>query len=131
MLPDPVARVALVPAIEVVGRRRSEVDELLRFRLRKSLPFDVREARLALRALRTRAADPDRRGRAGPVLEGYEEACRVAGAGAGAGRAGGLALCRAAFAPGPTGDRLLVNWDEGYVDAAPRRATDGPCWSAR
>jgi hypothetical protein len=35
-----------VPANELAGRP-SEMDELVRFRLRKSLPFDVREARVA------------------------------------------------------------------------------------
>jgi len=27
----------------------------------------------------------------------------------------GLALCRSAFAPGLAGDRLLINWDDGYA----------------
>ena len=43
VLPDPVARVALVPAGRGVRpRSATQVDELIRFRLRKSVPFDVR-----------------------------------------------------------------------------------------
>jgi type IV pilus assembly protein PilM len=114
VLPDPVARVAVIPANELVGRP-SEVDDLVRFRLRKSLPFDVREARVA-HVRSSRAADPVIVVAAlGSVLDGYEEVCRSLGLEPGLVELSGLALCRSAFAPGLTGDRLLVNWDEGYA----------------
>jgi type IV pilus assembly protein PilM len=114
VLPDPVARIAIIPARELAGRP-SEVDELVRFRLRKSLPFDVREARIA-HVRSSRAADPVIVVAAlGSVLDGYEEVCRSLGLEPGLVELSGLALCRFAFAPGLPGDRLLVNWDEGYA----------------
>jgi len=114
VLPDPVARVAIVPANELAGRA-SEVDELVRFRLRKSLPFDVREARLA-HVRSPRAQDPVVVvAGLGSVLDGYEEVCRSLSLEPGLVELSGLALCRSAFAPGLPGDRLLVNWDEGYA----------------
>jgi Tfp pilus assembly PilM family ATPase len=115
VLPDPVARVALVPAAEVKGNR-SQVDELVRFRLRKAVPFDVREAHVATVAGGARSGDPLMVGAIyRPVLEGYEAACRAVGLHPGLVELSGLALLSAAFAPRPTADRLLVNWDDGYV----------------
>lgn len=115
VLPDPVARVALVPAAEVKGNR-SQVDELVRFRLRKAVPFDVREARVATVAGGGRSGDPLMVGAIyRPVLEGYESACHAVGLHPGLVELSGLALLSAAFGPRPAADRLLVNWDEGYV----------------
>ena len=113
VLPDPVGRIALVPAEEVKSGRAAELEELLRFRLRKSLPFDVREARVAhVRARRPQ--DPLITVAAlGSVLDGYEDVCRSLGLEPGLVELSALALCRFAFAPEATGDRLLVNWDEG------------------
>ena len=112
VLPDPVARVALVPAAEVAARGRTELDEMLRFRLKKVVPFDVREARLAVLPGRS----------AGlllvaaifhPVLDAYEQALRELGFEPGQVEVAGLALAeRAAL---PAGDSALVNWDHGYV----------------
>jgi type IV pilus assembly protein PilM len=114
VLPDPVARVAIVPANEIAGRA-SEVDEMVRFRLRKSLPFDVREARVA-HVRSPRAQDPVIVvAGLGSVLDAYEEVCRSLGLEPGLVELSGLALCRSAFSPGLAGDRLLVNWDEGYA----------------
>ena len=42
VLPDPVARVALLPAARGPGPG-AEAEELIRFRLRKSVPFEIRE----------------------------------------------------------------------------------------
>jgi hypothetical protein len=115
VLPDPVARVALVPAAEVKGNR-SQMDELVRFRLRKAVPFEVREARVAMVAGGARSGDQMVVGAIyQPVLDGYEAACRSLGLYPGVVELSGLALLNAAFAPRPTADRLLVNWDEGYV----------------
>jgi len=115
VLPDPVARVALVPAGEVKGNR-AQVDELVRFRLRKAVPFEVREAHVAAVAGGARSGDPLMVGAIyRPVLEGYESACRAVGLHPGLVELSGLALMTAAFAPRPTADRLLVNWDVGYV----------------
>jgi len=115
VLPDPVARVALVPAAEVKGNR-AQVEELVRFRLRKAVPFEIREAQVATAAGGARAGDPLMVGAIHrPVLEGYEAACRAVGLYPGLVEISGLALLTAAFAARPAADRLLVNWDEGYV----------------
>jgi hypothetical protein len=116
VLPDPVARVALLPAGEAAGHGRAQTEELIRFRLRKSVPFDIRQARLAFNADGARVTDAvlvaaiHR-----PVLESYEEACRAAGLEPGLVELSGLALLGATFGGRPAEDRLLVNWDEGYV----------------
>jgi hypothetical protein len=115
VLPDPVARVSLLPAAEIKGNR-SQMDELVRFRLRKAVPFDVREARVAIVAGGARSGDPLMVGAIyQPVLEGYESACRSLGLHPGVVELSGLALLNAAFSARPVADRLLVNWDEGYV----------------
>ena len=117
VLPDTAARVALVPAVEVPTRKAAELDELLRFRLRKSIPFEVREARLAYATAGDRPADTIVAATAfGPVVEQYEEACRSLGLEPGLVEIAGLALARAAFSPSSSGDGLLVNWDDGYRD---------------
>jgi hypothetical protein len=116
VLPDPVARMALVPASEVTGKTRAANEEMLRFRLRKSVPFDIREARLAFASPGTRSEDPVLVAAIfKPVLEAYEAACRTAGVHAGLVELSGLALLDAAFGAQPPADRLLVNWDDGYV----------------
>ena len=115
VLPDPVARIALLPAAEVKGRGAAEVEELIRFRLRKAVPFEVQDARVgvpargrrrrlvAVAALRARA----RRVRGGVPRPGPR---------AGAGRAERAWRCSKPSRPrGPRADRLLVNWDDGYV----------------
>ncbi len=112
VLPDPVVRLTLLPANGMRGRRR-EVDETVRFRLHKALPFDVRQARLAWDGAAGEqmlvAVSPDE------VVRGYEEALAKLGHQTGLIEAAGLALAAAAFPEEAPGDRLLVNWDEGYV----------------
>jgi hypothetical protein len=115
VLPDPVARVALIPAAELGAGRASELDEVVRFRLRKSLPFEVRDARIA-HVRSARAEDPLLAVAAmGSIVDAYEEVCRSLGLEPGLVELSGLALCRSAFGAGSSGDRLLVNWDEGYA----------------
>jgi Tfp pilus assembly PilM family ATPase len=115
VLPDPVARVALLPAADVAGHGRAHAEELIRFRLRKSVPFEIREAHLAFTADGARGSDAVVAAIHRPVLEGYEEACRSAGLEPGLVELSGLALMGSAFAGRATDDRALVNWDEGYV----------------
>lgn len=114
VLPDPVARIALLAPSEIGSRRDSQ--EMVRFRLRKALPFDVRDARIALLAPR---GVPGGQVLVGaiyrPVLRGYEEALAGLGLETGLVEVAGLALTGALGADAETGDRLLVNWDEGYV----------------
>jgi hypothetical protein len=116
VLPDTAARVALVPAVEVQAGKAAELDEVLRFRLRKSVPFEVRDARLAYAAGGARANDSIVVAAAsGPVVAEYEEACRSVGLEPGLVEIAGLALARAAFPPPFSGDGLLVNWDDGFL----------------
>jgi len=117
VLPDPAVRLALVPAEGLRGRRR-DVEETIRFRLHKALPFDVRAARLAWAPSREEqalvAVAPE------DVVRGYEEALESLGFQPGLVEAASLALLSAAET-GP-GDRVLVNWDEGYVSFVLTRA---------
>jgi hypothetical protein len=116
VLPDPVARVALVPGAEVPSRRRAELDEMLRFRLKKAVPFDVREAVLAARPGRSAESPLLVAAIFRPVLEGYEQVLRELGFEPGQVEIAVLALAeRAALADG---DSALVNWDKGYVSIA-------------
>jgi Tfp pilus assembly PilM family ATPase len=113
VLPDPVARVALIPIAEVASRGRMELDEMLRFRMKKAVPFDVREARIATLSPRGGAASLVVVAIYRPVLEGYEQAFRDLGFEPGQVEIAGLAL--AEHAALPVGDSALVNWDHGYV----------------
>jgi Tfp pilus assembly PilM family ATPase len=116
VLPDPVARLALLPGSEVAAKRRKQSEELIRFRLRKALPFDVRDARVAFAGGGPRAADSVLVAAIyRPVLEGYEQAFRAVGLHPGVVELSGLALLNAAFGSRPPADRLLLNWDDGYV----------------
>jgi hypothetical protein len=115
VLPDLLARVNVLSATEVVARKRAELDEVVRFKLRKSVPFEIREARLAYTSTGSRAEDRMVVAAAfAPVVAAYEDACVSVGLEPGVVELAGLVLARAAFA-GTQGDRLLVNWDEGYL----------------
>jgi hypothetical protein len=64
-----------------------------------------------------------------PVLEGYEAACRAQDLTPGIVELTGPGLLTAAFGALPRADRLLVNWDEGYLTlmlARGRVAAPGP-----
>jgi hypothetical protein len=117
VLPDPAVRLALVPSEGLRGRR-ADAAETIRFRLHKALPFDVRAARLAWAPPREEqalvAVAPEE------VVRGYEEALESLGFHPGLVEAASLALLSAAET-GP-GDRVLVNWDEGYVSFVLTRA---------
>jgi type IV pilus assembly protein PilM len=116
VLPDPAARIALLPATEVAAKSRAASEELIRFRLRKSVPFDIREAHIAFQSPGTRSEDTVLVAAVfKPVLDAYEGACRAAGVHAGLVELSGLTLLNAAFGGLPTADRLLINWDDGYV----------------
>jgi len=114
VIPDPAVRLTLVPASGLRGRR-AELEETVRFRLHKALPadFDVRSARLAWHAvsaeeLLVAVARDD-------VVSPYEEALSSLGFHAGLVEPAGLALASLAGLDEPGAERLLVNWDHGYV----------------
>jgi hypothetical protein len=114
VLPYPVARVTVLPASELGGKRGEEAEEMARFRLRKTVPFEIKGARIAL-GLPPRGG-PDAAVVAAvlkPVLEGYESALFRLGLAPGLVELSSLALL-SLMAPS-AGDRLLVNWDEGYA----------------
>jgi hypothetical protein len=120
VLPDPAVRLTLVPAAGLRGRR-AEVEETVRFRLQKALPadFDVRSARLAWRAT---AADELLVAVArDEVVRSYEEALVSLGFHPGLVEPAGLALASLAGAREDDAERLLVNWDHGYVSFHVRR----------
>lgn len=111
VLPDPAVRLVLVDGAGLKNRR-ADAEETIRFRLHKALPFDVRAARLAW----------DRRPRVGRVLvavaleevvRSYEEALESLGFYPGLVEASSPALT--SLEESGAGDRLLVNWDDGYV----------------
>jgi len=123
VLPDPVARLCLLPAAEVTARGGTDTEEFLRFRLRKAVPFEVRQARLGL--LRPRVAGADNVLAAAiyqPVLDGYESALHALGLHAGQVEIGALTLLDRAVQPRGPLDQLFVNWDEGYVTLVLTRA---------
>lgn len=114
VLPDPVARIALLAPSEVGSRR--DARDMARFRLRKALPFDVRDARIGVLLPRGIPGGQALVGAIyGPVLRGYEEALAALGLETGLVEVTGLALTAAVGPEGEAGDRLLVNWDEGYL----------------
>ena len=116
VLPDPVARVALLPASEIRGRG-AEAEEMIRFRLRKAVPFEIRDARLASVPIHAPGKEPQVLVAAilASVLEEYEGACRALGLDPGLVELAGLAILDSVEEKRRPADRLVVNWDEGYV----------------
>jgi hypothetical protein len=118
VLPDAVLRLTLIAAGETKTRRRAEMEELVRFRLHKALPFDVRESQVSWAGpqggqLLVAAIYK-------PVLEGYEKTLVDLGLEPGLVEPAVLALLAAGDAD--EGDQLLVNWDDGYVSLVVTRA---------
>lgn len=118
VLPDTAARVALLPATDLAGKRAAEAEDIVRFRLRKALPFDLREARLALpTGLGSHAT-----GQAPvvvmarSVLEQYEAELGVLGLHVGLVELSSLVCLAAATHGRPASeDRVLANWDDGCL----------------
>lgn len=125
VLPDPVARVALLPVAEVRGKDEAETLELIRFRMKKAVPFEIKDARVSF-------VMPEGAPEAMvvavamflPVLEGYEKALAELGLEPGVVDLSGLSILQAVEAFAPARDRLLVNWDEGYVSLLLARGGD-------
>jgi hypothetical protein len=117
VLPDPVARVALLPAAEVRARGRAEREEMIRFRLKKAVPFDIREAQVSFREVGAPGREPMILVVAilRSILEEYEGACRALGLEPGLVQLTGLTILDAVEESRPPADRVVVNWDEGYI----------------
>jgi type IV pilus assembly protein PilM len=114
VLPDPVARVGLIPSAEI-NQKGTTVPDMIRFRLKKVVPFDVGEARIASLPGSVPGEPPTYvvAAIAETVLRGYEEALTASGLETGLVEVAGLTLGEAAGSG--AGDHLLVNWDQGYV----------------
>jgi hypothetical protein len=117
VLPDATLRIALLPVKEGV-RRRAETEEFIRFKLYKALPFDVRESRVSWSG--PQAGQLLVAAIYKPVLEGYESALAEVGLEPGLVEPAVLSLLGGGVSA--EGDRLLVNWDEGYVSLVVSRA---------
>jgi hypothetical protein len=117
VLPDTVGRMALLPAAELSGKRRAEADELVRFRLRKLLPFELRDAVVVTPPLGRPPAGEwlPAAAIARPVLEQYETALAREGLQAGLVELGGWVCFAAATRGRAAEDRLVINWDSSYV----------------
>jgi hypothetical protein len=114
VLPDPVGRISVLPAPELLGKRGKDLEELARFRLRRSVPFEVRDAQVAV-GLPPRGG-PETVVVAAiyrPILEAFEGLLARQGLRPGLVELSSLALLSGLEPWG--GDRLLVNWDEGYA----------------
>ncbi len=117
VLPDPVARLALFPASQIRARRRAESSELLRFRLRKAVPFEIRDAQLATAP--AGAVGGEAQVLVGAVLHSilaeYEQPCRDLGLEPGVVVLAGPTILECVEGRRSPEDRLVVNWDEGYL----------------
>ncbi len=111
VLPDAAARLALVPRASLKGKA-NEREEVVRFQLRKLLPYDSHRARIAISE-----QEPAEEALAVAVsqtgLGAFEKPFRDIGLDPGLVELSGLALVRG-VAP-PRGDWLIVNWEPEYV----------------
>jgi type IV pilus assembly protein PilM len=79
VLPDAAVRVVLLD-FETLSEKRDEAESVVRFRLRKSLPFDVDKAKVSYQAQKTNGATRVVAAVAlNSVIEDYENAFREAG----------------------------------------------------
>lgn len=121
VVPDPVARVSLVRFEQVPGRR-DDLEQLVRWQLRKTAPFPLEEA-LVSYVPGVRAADGQEfivsLARRDLILE-YEDICDAAGAHAGIVDISTFNVINAVLAgtSAPTADWLLVNVSPDSVSIA-------------
>jgi Tfp pilus assembly PilM family ATPase len=117
-LPDSVARTVVLNEPQLAIARGAALADLVRFKLRDKVPFDIRQALVvsepmagangsasttvvALAVLRS-------------VVEEYEGVLASLGLSAGLVEISGLALLRAGAATVATGDWMTLNWDEDH-----------------
>jgi Tfp pilus assembly PilM family ATPase len=119
VLPDPVARVVVLGAKELGAIKGALTDELVRFKLREKVPFDMRGAQVSWRPLE---AGGEKSILAAALLRSvvaeYENVCRALALEPGWVELASLALLRSTAAERALGDWLLVNWDEDYASVA-------------
>lgn len=122
VLPDTVAKVSLI-RLEKVPPRAADLQEIVRWQLRKSAPFPMEQAVVSIspgvaadgggRELVVSLARQD-------IIEQYEAACRMAGAHAGLVDLASFGVFNGIIAGGgaPAGDWLLVHATPTYVTLA-------------
>jgi Tfp pilus assembly PilM family ATPase len=128
IVPDPLAKVSLV-RFSQVPLRPSDLDQLVRWQVRKAAPFPIEDAQVSYaRAGRTAEGQGflvavARRA----AVEEYEGICAAAGAHAGIVDLATFNVINAALAGAaatPSGDWLLVNVAPGHVSLAVLRGPD-------
>jgi Tfp pilus assembly PilM family ATPase len=130
VVPDPIAKVSLVRFAQVPARA-SELDQLIRWQVRKAAPFPIEEAQITwTRGIRVTGAETGEAGqeflvsiaRREVVVE-YEELCAAAGAHAGIVDISTFNVINAVTAsattpPATPADWLLVNAASDYASIA-------------
>jgi type IV pilus assembly protein PilM len=122
ILPDSVAKVSLL-RFEKIPAKLQELDQLIKWQMRKAAPFRVEEAQVSW----TEGTAIEGGGHEyvvvvarRDIIEGYERACDAAGLHAGIVDLASLNLVNAMLAtqPGATGDSLLVHAAADYTTLA-------------
>jgi Tfp pilus assembly PilM family ATPase len=127
VVPDTVGKVSMV-RLQAVPARRHELDQLLRFHVRKSAPFRIEEAEVAYSGRRSRDGGHEftvvvtQRG----VVQEYEEACFSAGAHAGIVDLSTFGLIDGVLAAPsrPVSDWLLVHVTSSFATIAVMRGAE-------
>lgn len=115
VVPDAVARVSIIPFDQVPAQK--DLDELIRWQVRKSVPFRLEDAQLSYWPGATRTTDAGAAGREfvvtvarRDVIAQYESVCTRAGLQAGIVDIASFNVINAVLAEGtPEGDWLLVH----------------------
>jgi Tfp pilus assembly PilM family ATPase len=118
-LPDTVARVVVLSGKDVEASKGALSEDIVRFKLREKVPFDMRGAHVVWRAI---DADGERSilvvALLRSVLAEYEGLCSALGLEAGLVEVGSLALLRGTSEQRASGDWLLLNWDEDHASVS-------------
>jgi type IV pilus assembly protein PilM len=122
VVPDTAAKISLI-RFEKVPAKQSDLEQLIRWQVRKTAPFRVEDAQMSW----VRGVDLDGGGREFVVamarrdlIESYERACEEAGVHAGIVDTASFSLINAQLAAGgsASGDWLLVHLASDYVTLA-------------
>lgn len=120
VLPDPAAKVSLLKFAQVPPRS-SELDQLIRWQLKKVSPFPIEDAQVSYAAASTLADGQEflvTLARTDVIAE-YESLCTDAGASAGLVDVSTTNVINAVLATGTAGgDRLLVNMAPDWISLA-------------
>jgi Tfp pilus assembly PilM family ATPase len=125
VVPDPVAKLSLLH-FEKIPPKAQDLDQLIRWQIRKAAPFKIEDAQLAWVPGRTEGSGGEfvvtvaRR----DIIDSYERACETAGVHAGIIDLASVNLVNAVLATGgaPSGDWLLVHVAPDYGTLAVVRA---------